>query len=260
MQINTGARRSSSSSSAKAIALIRAARWLCPGGIAFAALAIGTGALADQYTSADQASTRTSLSATHGPSLGLRAGYGVPFGSTAQGYDLKGNLGGLIPLWLDVGYRLNPNIFLGGFFQFGFGLSPEGCGGSINCSQNDMRFGLQAHYHFLPAKIYDPWIGIGAGYEIFRQSVSGNLFGPFSGSGSASGFEFGNVQAGLDLKISKGFTLGPFATFTLAQFSSGDLTLTGTGTTTTQSGIQNKALHEWLMFGLKATVTINVDR
>ena len=60
MQTNTSPRRSSSSSSAKAIALIRAARWLCPGGIAFAALAIGTGALADQYTSADEASLTTS--------------------------------------------------------------------------------------------------------------------------------------------------------------------------------------------------------
>jgi len=247
------------SSYAKPIALIRAGRCLCPGPIAFAALAIGTGAFAEQYTTADEPSTRTSLSVTHGPELGLRAGYGVPFGSTAEGYDLKGNLSGLIPVWLDVGYRLNPHIFLGGFFQFGFGLSPEGCGGSISCSQSNMRFGLQAHYHFLPAKIYDPWIGIGAGYEILNQTVSGNFFGPFSGSGSASGFEFGNVQAGLDLKIAKGFTLGPFATFTLARFSSGDLSLSEAGTTTTISGIQNKALHEWLMFGLKATVSFDVD-
>src|SRR5215813_7565631 len=140
----------------------------------------------------------------HGLSFGLRAGYGVPLGNEAGDFKLSSSIKGMIPIWLDAGYRINPSFYLGAFFQYGFGLAPDACTATIDCSEHLIRFGLNAHYHFLPDGMIDPWVGLGAGYEIFSFHFSGTIPGlqfPIEGSGSESGFEFANVQLGSDVRI-----------------------------------------------------------
>ncbi len=198
-----------------------------------------------------------------GLSFGLRAGYGVPlgdaFGSTPDASGkLSDQIKGMIPLWLDVGYRLNPNLYLGGFFQFGVGFSPSNCGTLISCSQNDLRFGLNAHFHILPAEAFDPWVGIGAGYEILNESgFAPSLATSFSSS--FGGFEFANLQLGVDMKLSPVFSVGPYVAFTVGQLSNGSGTLTTPLGTVSLSGIQDKKIHQWLMFGLKGQLNLSLD-
>src|SRR5262249_55000727 len=96
----------------------------------------------------------------HGLQFGVRSGYAIPLGSAygpiagqPSTTDFKDEIKGMIPIWADVGYRFNPNWYLGGFFQFGFGLVPSNSECSlagVSCSENDLRFGLNLHYHFLP--------------------------------------------------------------------------------------------------------------
>lgn len=198
----------------------------------------------------------------HGFQLGLRSGYGIPLGSAfglppgqTGSTDLKDGIKGMIPIWADVGYRFDPNWYLGGFFQFGIGLLPSnsGCTGGVSCSENDLRFGLNIHYHFLPAESLDPWVGVGAGYEILNIKVSQ---GGSNLSTSLRGFEFGNLQLGLDFKLGPTFAIGPFAAFTIAQYSEGSATVGGT---TQSASIDNKKIHEWLVFGLRGVFNLNID-
>ena len=86
----------------------------------------------------------------------------------------------------------------------------------MSCSAKDLRLGLNVHYHFSPGESFDPWVGLGAGYEwlVLDESAGG-----VSVSETASGFEFGNLQLGGDFAVAPNFGIGPFFTFTLAQYS-----------------------------------------
>src|SRR5205814_1347147 len=141
--------------------------------------------------------------------------------------DLSDAVTGMIPVWIDVGYRLNPNLFIGGFFQYGFGIVNKdknpGCG---SCSAHDIAFGADVHYHILPAASFDPWVGAGIGYEIFGFSSSSSvpLLGNVDLSTSLSGLQFLTLQAGGDFKVTPDFAVGPFVNFALGQYSSASVT------------------------------------
>ncbi len=211
-------------------------------------------------------------SGSSGIEIGVRAGYGVPLGNaygvrdlttgTVQNAKLSDQIKGMVPLSIDLGYRFDPNWYLGGFFQYGIGFVPSnaGCSG-ISCSTSDLRFGLTVQYHFLPTQMLDPWVGIGAGYEILNQSLSGTILGvAVDASGNVSGFEFGHAQAGVDIALSPMFSIGPFAEFTVGQYSSASGSVTGGGQQASSSAsIDDKKIHEWLMFGLRAVTRFSLD-
>jgi opacity protein-like surface antigen len=188
-----------------------------------------------------------------GISLGLRAGYGVPLG-TATGVtgapNISSSIAGTIPLWADVGYRFASNWYIGGFFQYGIGiLASNVCATGTSCTNYDMRFGLNAHYHFMPGQMLDPWVGIGAGYEILSTTVT-----PTGGTGVTSnvrGFEFGNAQVGLDWMATPSLGVGPFVAFTVAQY-------TDASVGSVSASITNKSIHEWLLFGLRGVFNIGI--
>jgi hypothetical protein len=67
------------------------------------------------------------------------------------------------------------------------------------------------------------------------------------------GFEFLNVQIGGDFPVAKGFAVGPFFAFTLAQFGTASASCSGDGCPDDPDSeeIDDKALHEWLFFGIR---------
>jgi opacity protein-like surface antigen len=108
--------------------------------------------------------------------VGLRAGFGIFFGhegktaSDATDTKLSDDLKGIIPIQVDAGYRINPKIYVGLSFQYGFGLintdnsnNAECNSSGLSCSASDVNVGVNAHYHFLPGQAFDPWVGLGAG-------------------------------------------------------------------------------------------------
>jgi hypothetical protein len=191
--------------------------------------------------------------------LGLRSGYGLPIGDAVQNGKMSDLISGMIPFWADVGYRIDPNWYVGGFYQFGLGfvptsLSTAGCNVTgVSCSIMEHRFGLNVHYHFLPDQNLDPWVGIGAGYEIYRLSASAQ---GLTASASFSGFEFGNAQLGLDYKVSRAFGIGPFVMITIAQYSNASASVAGQDIPVPAF---NKTIHEWLIFGLRGVFDFGVD-
>lgn len=197
-------------------------------------------------------------------SLGLRAGYGLPFGKVAggAGSDEGGGMGdfvsGKIPLQLDAGYFVTRNLYLGGSFQYALGLLAEDCSEPVSCSVSVMRFGLNADYHFQPREKLDPWVGLGVGYERLSLSSSITVEGmSASASLAASGFEFASLHGGADYQIAGDLFVGPFVTLTAAQYSSASLgglePIPGAeeDEIPEDTTIEEKAFHFWLMGGVR---------
>ena len=192
-----------------------------------------------------------------GLELGFRTGYAHALGkATNEGTDpyMDSVVTGNVPLWFDLGYRVTPNVLLGGYFQYGFGFPGdyiEGCGDSgVSCSLPVVRLGVQVHYHVQPFEVVDPWFGAGIGYEWFTLSATED---GMSGSLGLSGFEFVNLQAGIAFGLGekKKFAIGPFVALSLAQYSS--ISCGGILSGRCPDEVSEKALHEWLTFGVRGT-------
>jgi outer membrane protein W len=193
-----------------------------------------------------------------GVEVGLRAGYGIPLGSAegapagGQASAMSDSFSGMIPIQIDALYMINPNIRVGLYFQYGLvSLADKFAGGvckasGVSCSAHDLRYGVQAHYHIMPENQIDPWVGLGIGMESVSGSASA---GGQSIDFGVSGLEFLNIQAGADYKVMPNLGVGPFVNFSLGQYSSA-----------TQNGqsadIQNKAMHEWLIIGVRGAYDI----
>jgi hypothetical protein len=186
----------------------------------------------------------TSPLAPHGLSFGLRLAVGFPVGEvfgqppsstmTTTENNLSDEFALIFPVTVDVGYRLTPHWYVGGYFGFGIGTPPASTcpADAVQCDQNDIRFGLEAKYLNAPSAFIDPWIGAGLGWEIANQSND-------AGGGHSDGPEFFHLRAGLDFDLGRHFFGGPEAMFTFASFTANDAPK---GTPIT--------LHDWFTLGV----------
>lgn len=179
---------------------------------------------------------------------GLRVAFALPLGpalkaaNTGEDVSLSDVDSYSVPIQLDAGVRLGGAWFLGAYFSYGFGgsvsasLCPTG-----DCSANTMRFGGQVHWHPLGDAAVDPWVGIGSGYEKVSISSGGGSF-------DLSGWEFGNLQLGVDFAVGSSVKIGPWVGFSVGQYSTGSVSGSDSGASQT---IANKTIHEWLMIGVR---------
>ena len=203
--------------------------------------------------------------------LGGRLGYGIPLGEIRDDVDLSDGISGMVPLQLDLGYRVSPAFSIGGYVMYGVGFAGDdvarGCdsvdglpGVSASCSARDVRLGVQAQFHFLPKKKLDPWIGVGLGYEwlTLESDVSGAGMQRDTTS-TGKGVEFIDLQGGLDFKVASGLALGPFLSFSIGQYSSFKVSCSGNacnGFTSASGDIDEKSAHQWFMLGVRGTFVV----
>ncbi|HMJ10422.1 MAG TPA: hypothetical protein VK524_03395 [Polyangiaceae bacterium] len=182
--------------------------------------------------------------------IGLRLGYGIPLGKVGSIPDgeikLNDVVAGQVPIWVDLGYRVTPNLLLGLYGIYGITIMGDFCDDADSCSAKDLRFGIQAQYHVSPGESFNPWFGLGIGYEILDYSVEDDNV---VGEGSFKGFEFAHLQAGGDFKISDAVGLGPFVSFSLGQYST-------FGFGDSSESFEKKAMHEWLTIGARGTFNL----
>jgi hypothetical protein len=179
-----------------------------------------------------------------GLELGLRTGLALPFGKMdANADDLSRTVSFQVPIWIDLAYRITPRLVVGVYAQLGFVVHESACPG---CSSRDWRFGANLRYHLQPMKKVDPWVGFGAGYEIFTQDFA--VPGGFSGTLTGRGWEIANVQVGLDLRVARRVSLGPFVSLSFDEITSESLSSSGRDM---ESGDLGKTLHEWLLLGFR---------
>jgi hypothetical protein len=153
---------------------------------------------------------------------------------------------GHVPFILDIGAKVIPELFVGGYFGLGFGgaggqLSDTCKAGNMDCVTIDFHFGVEAQYHILPAALANPWIGYGLGFESFGvgQSLNG-----VSRTTTFTGFEFARFMGGVDFRVTRVFGVGPFVDLSMASFtreSDGDNSVS----------IPQTGTHEWLTLGAR---------
>jgi hypothetical protein len=220
---------------------------------------------------APASSESTSSQPSSGPTpsgieIGVSSGYMIPLGSVdgTAGDSLSNFVNGAIPLRFHLGWRfLSPNIFVGGYVSYGFSSVPNGTGtigntigctqSGVSCSANVVMYGIEGELHVLPDTVFDPWVGLGFGYE--QGNVSGSGPGG-SVSASASGWDYVTFSAGGDYQFLGNLGAGPFLAFTLGQYGN-ESASSSTGTSTSQS-ISNTALHEWFTIGVRGVYDINL--
>jgi hypothetical protein len=204
-----------------------------------------------------EAEPSTDGPAESGFSLGARAGYALPMGSLAKDTSMRGatdlsrTVSGMLPLWVDAGYRVNRHFYLGAYFQFAPAFTANDLcnrtAGNGDCSSSgtDLRFGGFAKYTFSPDAKVAPWIGVGVGYEILDASLTA---GANTYESSAKGFEYASLHLGGDYHVLPELTVGPTISLSFAQYSS----YSATGPGLSDSGdYKSTALHEWFTIGLR---------
>jgi hypothetical protein len=204
----------------------------------------------------------TALAKDMGFEIGGRLGYGVPLGEGDEGSDLDTLVAGTIPVWFDIGGRVTPELMIGGYLQLAPAIVSDDVSGcdtnGVDCSLVDIRIGAQLQYHLSPRSETDPWIGAGIGYEwlIFSASVD-EL--DTSLTSTVHGFEFGMLQGGVDFKLGDSAALGPFFSFSIGQYDRANVSCDGAGCDADDEGsteFEDKALHQWLVFGLRGTFVL----
>jgi outer membrane protein W len=173
----------------------------------------------------------------------------VPTGEAQKGADLSDGIKGQIPLQLDAMYRFTPNVSAGAYFSYGFaqlnGDFGDICDASgVDCAARSYRLGVQGAYNFKPGAQFDPWVGLGAGYEWASLDVEA---GTEEASMTFSGIEFATLQAGADYRVAPRFTVGPYLSMSLGRYS--DLSTDGGF----EGDIEEEAFHQWLQFGFRGT-------
>lgn len=196
-----------------------------------------------------------------GIEAGVRLGYGIPLGEAAKDSDLGDGISGQIPIWLDLGYRPIDALMIGLYFQYGIGMIGSSFDDvcdvdGVDCSASDIRLGVQAHYHISPTEQLDPWIGLGIGYEwasISAEGMGAEITTTFDG------FEFLNLQGGLDISVAEHVKIGPFLSFSLGQYGSASSDCSGSAACgavgSIDGDIEDKAIHEWLLIGVRGAYT-----
>lgn len=178
--------------------------------------------------------------------LGLRLGYGLPMGDASKDNKLSDGISGMIPIWLDLGYMVTPNIMVGLYAQYGIVMVKD-CPSGASCSGSDIRVGLQGQYHLSPGESLNPWFGLGVGYEMASSKVEA---GGAEATADYSGLEFANLQAGADFKVGESMAVGPFLSFSIGQYSKAKL---DSPVAKFDGDIEDKAMHQWLTLGVKGT-------
>lgn len=185
--------------------------------------------------------------------MAFRTGYSVPMGSIMKnaagaGGELKMSdvTSGQVPIILDIGGKVIPELFIGGYFGLGFGGTAgqvhDSCkAANESCLGVSAQLGIEAQYHILPAGSANPWLGYGIGFESLALSESHDNA---TQTTSFGGFQFARLSGGVDFRVNRGFGVGPFIEYSLGQYSS------------VHSGgqdidIQNKSGHQWLTFGVR---------
>jgi hypothetical protein len=189
--------------------------------------------------------------------MDVRTGLSIPMGTTGvTGVDANTNapvtLGmsdvssTQVPFIVDIGAKVIPQLFLGGYFGLAFGgeagrakTACEANGGA--CISVGVHLGIEAQYHILPDASANPWLGYGIGFESLAVSGGSNNN---NDTVSFGGVQFARLMGGLDFRLNRTFGVGPFVDLSFGRYSTFKA-----GSVSTD--ISPTATHEWLTLGAR---------
>lgn len=149
---------------------------------------------------------------TDGPEAGLRLGLTSVSGTFEPSVKLDSEVAGLLPLWLDAGYRFSDRWFVGAYFQYAVGVTSKTrereCPACVNTW---MRYGVQGQYSLLRTSGAHVWLGLAVGrhtYDILDEESQKGI--------AYAGWEPVHLQAGGSWRPLPGFEVGPFISLSYA--------------------------------------------
>jgi hypothetical protein len=189
--------------------------------------------------------------------LAFRTGAAIPAGKVSEG---NGN--GMsdvfvtqIPLLVELGGKPIEELFVGVYAGFGLGgvassFERQCNAASVSCSTHTLRLGVEGIAYMLPGHRIDPWVGYGIGLE--SSTVTAETNKAFASSG-VSGLELAHLLAGMDVRLSHYFGIGPFFDVAVGRYTSihQDATLAAPAT---DQDISNPATHLWVSLGARALI------
>jgi hypothetical protein len=149
---------------------------------------------------------------SEGPEAGLRLGLTNVSGKFEPGVNLDDEVAGLLPLWLDAGYRFADRWFVGAYFQYAVGVVADTRGRECpSCVNTWKRYGLQGQYSLVRTPGAHIWLGLAVGrhtYDILNEEDQ---------KGTAyDGWELLHFQLGSSWRPLPGFEVGPFMSVSYA--------------------------------------------
>jgi hypothetical protein len=185
--------------------------------------------------------------------MALRSGFAYPLGkaSGVGAAKMSDVTTGQVPVIVELGGKVVPNLFLGGYLGIAGGLAAgkldDLCDGAdLDCYALGIRAGLEGHFQLMPHGRTNPWIGYGIGFERLTIAMSD---GDDRGSLTYTGPEYARVMAGLDFRLSRGFGLGPFFDVSIGKYTRYDDD--PPGGERDDGDIPKTAMHEWVTVGAR---------
>jgi hypothetical protein len=187
--------------------------------------------------------------------IALRSGVSIPIGGMAQGRFAEpirmAHVAGLqVPVFVDLGWRLSPAVFVGGYGSIALGPGSERFERDTcltTCRTLSVHAGAQVHVHLAPRRRVDPWLGIGVGYESLTTAGSPAV--------DARGFEIARPAAGVDLRLSPLVAGGLFVDGTIVAYTSAESDLAGITPNRSQVPFKEELdrpyIHSWVTFGIR---------
>jgi hypothetical protein len=186
--------------------------------------------------------------------LGVRFSVQVPAGGFGGGSSFSDLLGPRGHAAFDIGSKLNPYFFFGGYLGVGFGTpgatygdacnATDASGNSVSCTAESVDAGLVGIVTFLPSDFVDPWLGATLGYEV-QGLEYGGATGLFTGVSPS-------LLGGVDFRLRNETThtglmsVGPYVGVTFQRYFTGAVNGSSTDTS-------DEPFHMWLHFGVRAT-------
>ncbi len=137
-------------------------------------------------------------STTNAFELGVGFGYSQPFGDIRTGTAYSDFASAGVALEVDGGYRMGPELMVGGYATVGKYSAAEALQSGVYGSE----VGVQGNWHWRPLRGLDPWIGLGTG-------VSGSWVTTGNDVTSRYGWEIVRAQIGLDIRTSARIAVSP---------------------------------------------------
>jgi hypothetical protein len=193
----------------------------------------------------------------------MRTGVSIPLGEAtgAPRDDLRQRYSAQVPFVLDLGAKILPELYVGGYL--GFAVGAEGADNRVEelCDDNDadgenqiacsaytLRIGIEARYYLNPDGTLDPWLSYGIGFESASQSIDDNPRRR-SEKTTVTGIEFARLGVGFDWRASRVFGLGPLFELALGRY--GGTRTEVNGVTTFDGTIDRGAVHGWATVGVR---------
>ncbi|MEO8877861.1 MAG: hypothetical protein ABI461_19865, partial [Polyangiaceae bacterium] len=176
--------------------------------------------------------------------MAIRTGYNIPMGNAASGLKMSDTFGGQVPVIVDIGGKVHPNIFIGGYLGLGFGGCGNELGSNTSCLSDSLTIGAEILFSILPRGRVNPWVGYGIG--LAASAIATN-----NGSASFGGYDLGHFMGGVDFRVSRGFGIGPFLDLGVGKYGTIRETVNGIDRTDEND---DKTFHEWLLLGAKFTI------